>query len=385
MISKDIENRIIKYFTQSADFEDLDILNNWLLDVKNQKIFKSYVKIHFAINLAMNNPEFDNVKKRLLEEINKDKKQYSKIRILSVFKYAAIAIVFLGLGFIMKNNLLVNETADVVIPREDSIVLELGNGDQHVITDSGTSKIIGTSGKVIGNKKDNQLIYESGENNEPDYNTLSIPNGKQFGIVLSDGTKVHLNAGSSITYPTVFTKDSNRRVVLRGEAFFEVKHENNRQFIVNVQDLDVKVYGTKFNVTNYYEDKETEVVLVEGSVGLSTKESKKDLNEVFLEPGYMGVFNKKDKNIINQKVNTALYTSWMKGNLVFRNVSFENIIQKLERHYNVVIINNNVKLANEKFNATIETKHETIEEVFSYFNKVYQIEYQIVENKIIIN
>lgn len=385
MISKDIENRIIKYFTQSADFEDLDILNNWLLDVKNQKIFKSYVKIHFAINLAMNNPEFDNVKKRLLEEINKDKKQYSKIRILSVFKYAAIAIVFLGLGFIMKNNLLVNETADVVIPREDSIVLELGNGDQHVITDSGTSKIIGTSGKVIGNKKDNQLIYESGENNEPDYNTLSIPNGKQFGIVLSDGTKVHLNAGSSITYPTVFTKDSNRRVVLRGEAFFEVKHENNRQFIVNVQDLDVKVYGTKFNVTNYYEDKETEVVLVEGSVGLSTKESKKDLNEVFLEPGYMGVFNKKDKNIINQKVNTALYTSWMKGNLVFRNVSFENIIQKLERHYNVVIINNNVELANEKFNATIETKHETIEEVFSYFNKVYQIEYQIVENKIIIN
>lgn len=385
MISKDIENRIIKYFTQSADFEDLDILNNWLLDVKNQKIFKSYVKIHFAINLAMNNPEFDNVKKRLLEEINNDKKQYSKIRILSVFKYAAIAIVFLGLGFIMKNNLLVNETADVVIPREDSIVLELGNGDQHVITDSGTSKIIGTSGKVIGNKKDNQLIYESGENNEPDYNTLSIPNGKQFGIVLSDGTKVHLNAGSSITYPTVFTKDSNRRVVLRGEAFFEVKHENNRQFIVNVQDLDVKVYGTKFNVTNYYEDKETEVVLVEGSVGLSTKESKKDLNEVFLEPGYMGVFNKKDKNIINQKVNTALYTSWMKGNLVFRNVSFENIIQKLERHYNVVIINNNAELANEKFNATIETKHETIEEVFSYFNKVYQIEYQIVENKIIIN
>eukprot|EP01093_Parvamoeba_rugata_P008270 TRINITY_DN2365_c0_g1_i2.p1 TRINITY_DN2365_c0_g1~~TRINITY_DN2365_c0_g1_i2.p1 ORF type:complete len:334 (-),score=60.73 TRINITY_DN2365_c0_g1_i2:485-1486(-) len=333
----------------------------------------------------MNNPEFDNVKKRLLEEINNDKKQYSKIRILSVFKYAAIAIVFLGLGFIMKNNLLVNETADVVIPREDSIVLELGNGDHHVITDSGTSKIIGTSGKVIGNKKDNQLIYESGENNEPDYNTLSIPNGKQFGIVLSDGTKVHLNAGSSITYPTVFTKDSNRRVVLRGEAFFEVKHENNRQFIVNVQDLDVKVYGTKFNVTNYYEDKETEVVLVEGSVGLSTKESKKDLNEVFLEPGYMGVFNKKDKNIINQKVNTALYTSWMKGNLVFRNVSFENIIQKLERHYNVVIINNNAELANEKFNATIETKHETIEEVFSYFNKVYQIEYQIVENKIIIN
>ncbi|WP_116772133.1 FecR family protein [Maribacter litoralis] len=385
MISKDIENRIIKYFTQSADVEDLDILNNWLLDDKNQKIFKSYVKTHFSINLAMNNSEFDKVKEKLLEEINKDKKQSSKIRMLSVFKYAAIAVLFLGVGFLMKNKLLVNETANVVVPREDSIVLELGNGEQQVITETGTAKIVGTSGKVIGNKKDDQLIYESQENQILEYNTLSVPNGKQFGIVLSDGTRVHLNAGSSITYPTVFEKDAIRRVVLRGEAFFDVIHENNRQFVVNVQDLDVKVYGTKFNVTNYDEDKQSEVVLVEGSVGLSSKESKKDLKEVFLEPGYMGVFNKTDKNIINQKVNTALYTSWMKGNLVFRNVSFENIIQKLERHYNVVIINNNVALANEKFNATIETKHETIEEVFSYFNKVYQIEYQIVENKIIIN
>ncbi|MEO9662433.1 MAG: hypothetical protein ABJG16_14550, partial [Maribacter dokdonensis] len=84
MISKDIENRIIKYFTQSADVEDLDILNNWLLDDKNQKIFKSYVKTHFSINFAMNNSEFDKVKEKLLKEINKDKKQSSKIRMLSV-------------------------------------------------------------------------------------------------------------------------------------------------------------------------------------------------------------------------------------------------------------------------------------------------------------
>ncbi len=75
----------------------------------------------------------------------------------------------------------------------------------------------------------------------------------------------------------------------------------------------------------------------------------------------------------------------MTGNLVFRNISFGSIIQKLERHYNVAIINNNEKLAAETFNATIETKHESIEQVFNYFNKVYQIEYRIIENKIIIN
>ncbi|MNR47720.1 hypothetical protein D3C85_1668580 [compost metagenome] len=74
----------------------------------------------------------------------------------------------------------------------------------------------------------------------------------------------------------------------------------------------------------------------------------------------------------------------MNGNLVFRNESFENIIKKLERHYNVIIINNNKKLGSETFNATIETEHESIEQVFNYFKKVYEIEYSVVENKIII-
>jgi len=385
MVSKDIENRIVKYFNQSADVEDLNMLNSWLDDVRNQKNFKSYVKTHFAINLAMNDSKLDKVKEQLIKEIRKEKSSVNKLRLFSVFKYAAIAIVFLGLGFLMKNNLFDSTTTDVVIPREDSITLELGNGEKRIIAENGTSEITDATGKVIGNKKGDQLIYEERENDIPHYNTLSIPNGKQFGIVLSDGTKVHLNAGSSITYPTVFVKDTPRKVVLKGEAFFEVSPEKSRQFIVNVQELDVKVYGTKFNVANYNEDIETEVVLVEGSVGLSSTKNEREVKEVFLEPGYMGVFNKQDKNIVNQKVNTALYTSWMKGNLVFRNESFENIIKKLERHYNVAIINNNVELANERFNATIETKHETIEEVFRYFNKVYQIEYQIVENKIIIN
>tara|TARA_R110000744_G_scaffold316945_1_gene423605 strand:+ start:885 stop:2045 length:1161 start_codon:yes stop_codon:yes gene_type:complete len=386
MISKDIENRIIKYFTQSADVEDLDILNSWLSDEKNQTIFKSYVETHFAINLAMNNPEFDKVKEELLKEIKKEKKYSTKIKFLSILKYAAIAIIFLGLGFLLKNNFNNTNSFDVVTPREDVITLELGNGEKQIIKEDGSTEIIDTNGNVVGDKKGNQLIYDK-SNSKPEFNTLRVPNGKRFGVVLSDGTKVHLNAGSSITYPTSFVKDMPRRVILEGEAFFEVSHEKVRQFVVNIQDLDVKVYGTKFNVNNYSENTKAEVVLLEGSVSMSNIERAINSNkkEVFLEPGYIGIFNKSNKDIINHKVNTDLYTSWMQGNLVFRNSTFDDIIKKLERHYNVVIINNNIQLADEKFNATIEVDHETIEQVFEYFNKVYQIEYQIVENKIIIN
>ncbi|MEO9479113.1 MAG: FecR domain-containing protein [Maribacter dokdonensis] len=385
MISKDIENRIIKYFTQSADVEDLDVLNNWLVDDKNQKIFKSYVKTHFSINFAMNNSEFDKVKEKLLKEINKDKKQSSKIRMLSVLKYAAIAIVMLGTGFWVMQNYKDSKSLNVVTPREDAITLELGNGEKQIINEDGSTQIINANGNVVGDKKGNQLIYDR-SNKEHELNTLKIPNGRKFEVVLSDGTKVYLNAGSTITYPTVFEKKDPRKVKLEGEAFFEVSHEEKRQFIVSVQDLDVKVYGTKFNVNNYYQDSEVEVVLIEGSVGMSNTDSQsKKNNEVFLKPGYIGIFNKNDKGIINKKVNTDLYTSWMQGELVFRDTPFKKIIETLERHYNIVIINNNEQLAEEKFNATIELNHETIEQVFKYFNKVYQIEYQIIENKIVIN
>ena len=387
MTPQEVNIYIIKYFTQTADAVELDLLNKWLEKEKNQRAFKSYVETNFAINLAMNDSNLDKVRAELLTEIRSEKGLMSKVKYLSILKYAAIALIFLGLGVLMKNTLLTNTQDAVVIPREDLITLELSNGEVQVISEDGSSKIVDEGGIIISEKRGGQLIYKNDVKKiKPEFNTLTIPNGKRFSLVLSDGTKVHLNAGSSISYPIIFLNNEPRIVTLTGEAYFEVSHDKTRQFIVNSQELDIRVYGTKFNVENYPEDETAQIVLVEGSVSLSDQEPEEITGtEVMLEPGYKGVFSKKDKTVENQKVNTALYTSWMNGNLVFRNERFESIIQKLERHYNVVVINNNDQLANETFNATVETNHETIEQVFKYFNKVYQIEYQIVENKIIIN
>jgi len=203
---------------------------------------------------------------------------------------------------------------------------------------------------------------------------------------LSDGTVVYLNSGTSLKYPVKFIEGQNRKVFLNGEAYFDVSEDKNNAFVVNAQELDVQVFGTEFNVIAYPEDHETDVVLVEGSVGLSEKGSiNKDKSKTFLKPGFKGSFDREQKTINTSKVNTRLYTSWMKGNIVFRNESFDNIVTRLERHYNISIINNNKALANETFNATIETEIETIEDVLNFFNKVYEIQYQIVNNKIIIN
>ena len=386
MISKEIENLIVKYLSQAASAEDLDVLNNWIADDKNHQVYKDFIKTHFAITLAMKDSDINKIKKELRKEIRKGKKEYYSRRLLSVMKYAAIAIFFIGVGIIWQQGVFDKTQNAVIVPRTDAITLELENGDIEIISEAGTTRVQNSNGKVVGVRQGNKLVYDKSEELKLVYNTLTVPNGKQFNIVLSDGSNVHLNSGSSIKYPINFIEGQKRQVFLTGEAFFDVAHDKEHAFVVNAQDLDIQVYGTKFNVSNYPEDRDTEVVLVEGSVGLRESNLENaDKAEVYLKPGYMGIYNRSDNNISQEEVNTSIYTSWMNGNLVFRNISFENIIQKLQRHYNVVIINNNEKLAHETFNATIETQHETIEQVFNYFNKVYQIEYKIIENKIIIH
>lgn len=386
MISKEIENCITKYFFQLADVEDLDLLNSWIEIEENQILFKEYVKTHFAVNLAMNEPNIEDFKKHLIKQIRKQKNPFYLYR-FSIIKYAAIAIIFLTIGFWSQLQFSDKNSDKKITPRTDEITLELENGDIQIISEDGSSKIMHAGGRAVANQTGNQLIYnQDNEETKISYNTLKIPSGKQFNIVLSDGSKVHLNSGSTLTYPVKFTKGSTRKVILLGEAFFDITHDEKDKFIVNTQELKIQVYGTRFNVSNYPEDENTEVVLAQGSVSLvDSKTDELTREEFYLTPGFKGTFNKTNKEIVDEKVNISLYTSWMEGNIVFRNTPFEEIVRKLERAYNVIIINNNKKLAKETFNATIETKHETIEQVLNYFNKIYQIQYSIVENKIIIN
>lgn len=135
--------------------------------------------------------------------------------------------------------------------------------------------------------------------------------------------------------------DEKRQVYLDGEAYFDVVHNATNPFIVKANDLNIKVYGTSFNVSNYGEDIYSDVVLVEGSVGMY---SGNPSNEIRLSPGEKGSFSKKDRIIDKRVVPTTLYTSWINGELVFRNATFESIVKKLERHYNVKINNQKASL-----------------------------------------
>lgn len=386
MIEEKIQACLVRYLNNSASTSDLDSLNDWLGDEGNFSLFRDYIKTHFAITIGMSHPDLSKLKKSLLDEIRKDKSVFRKGRFAKIRRYAAVAVFLIVFGFFFNKQSFTPDREPTVAIEANQITLELDNGEIFAVTGQGKADILDSKGNKIGLQSGNRLIYDNDSVENLQFNTLKIPFGKRFGIVLSDGTKVLLNAGSSLRYPVQFLEGKERKVFLEGEAFFDVAHDKKNSFGVDAQELDVQVYGTKFNLSNYPEEETTEVVLTEGSVGLSYKQQGiQNKEKIYLEPGFKGSFDKAVKTISTKKVNTLIYTSWIDGNLVFRKATFEHIIRRLEQQYNVVIINNNEKLERETFNATIEIDRESIEEVFDYFGKVYDIEYEFVNNKILIN
>ncbi len=309
-----------------------------------------------------------------------------KSNIRKYISIAASVVVLLGIGLAYQNGVFTKAEEQKFDFRSNDIVLQLENGNIQIISEDNSVQVRDSKGNIVGNQSGDKLVYENGSDPEKlTYNTIKIPYGKKFQLELSDGTLVHLNSGTTLKYPVKFiaSENENRQVFLDGEAYFEVAKDKKNPFIVNANELNVRVLGTHFNVSNYPEDPVTDVVLVEGSVGMyrSNEEFNADKNTI-LKPGYKGSFNKESAQIFTKPVMTDIYTSWINGGLTFRNMSFKNIITKLERRYNVTIVNKNEKLANEKFNASF--KDESIENVMSYFNDIHGINYTIKNNQILI-
>ena len=289
--------------------------------------------------------------------------------------------MFFGIGYYQFSNSFKNNSSSEIIPKKNEITLEIPGGKQILIEKE--KNVFKEKSSVSLHKNSNQIIYKKNNKlKEIFYHTLNVPYGKRWNLILSDGTKVYLNSGSSLKYPVSFIEGLPRTVFLNGEAFFEVKNKNKNIFEVYSNGVSVEVYGTKFNFKNFIEDDNLNVVLVEGSVQVKNIVTNKSTK---LSPGFMGSVSKKTNLISKSKVNTKLFTSWINGRVIFRNEKFDQIIKKLERLYSVTIINNNKIISGEPFNASIDINTESIGDVLSNFKQIYNIDYQISNNKIIIN
>ncbi|MBC7915351.1 MAG: FecR family protein, partial [Pyrinomonadaceae bacterium] len=202
-----------------------------------------------------------------------------------------------------------------------------------VLTDAENGEIGVESGIKITKTKQGILIYsdlkQSTSNKTEAINTLTIPKGGQYQLVLSDGTKVWLNSASVLRFPVTFT-GSQRRVELTGEGYFEVAKNKQQPFIVSANGAMVQVLGTHFNVSAYSDDESVNTTLIEGSVRLL-----KEKNAVILMPGQIGITTSANQKIMVEKANLEHTMAWKNGYFLFYDLDLKTIMKQAARWYDI--------------------------------------------------
>ena len=181
------------------------------------------------------------------------------------------------------------------------------------------------------------------------YSEITVPFGQMTQLKLSDGTKIWLNSGTTLSYPDQFAENS-RAISVDGEAYFEVAKMPDKPFTVNTTDMKVVVLGTSFNISAYPEDVATSVTLVEGKV---TVQNSSGIDIANLSPGQKATKNKNDTNIAIQNVETSFYSAWIAGKIFFDDEPLDQIAVKLERWFNVEISFADEHLKTRRFTGTI--------------------------------
>jgi len=274
-------------------------------------------------------------------------------------KYAAAAIILVscsvGLYFIQKQNKPVsqqNNAAQLIHPGGNKAMLTLSNGTKIVLDDAHNGKIASQSNISITKTNNNQIVYAvaPGSSEAGDeqlayqlQNTISTPNGGQYALVLPDGTRVMLNAASSLTYPAAF-QGKERVVQLDGEAYFEVAKNKDMPFKVKSGAQTVEVLGTHFNINAYDDEASIKTTLLEGSVRVSS-----GTNAVTIVPGQQaGTKRTETGEISKYTVDVDKETAWKDGLFSFQNDDLKSIMRQVARWYDVKVVYAS-NLPNEKF------------------------------------
>lgn len=255
-------------------------------------------------------------------------------------KYAAILLVGVlafGLFYYKKeqNNLLALQAQDIA-PGGNKAILTLGNG-QKIVLDTTANGLLAKQGNIsISKTADGQLVYNvAGSDNEAVVlNSIETPNGGQYQVNLPDGTKVWLNAGTQIKFPTRFV-GHERNVELTGEAYFEVAKNAKKPFKVKMSNhAEVVVLGTHFNISAYKEEREISTTLLEGAVMVKME----DMMERIL-PGQQALLNRIDKHInLVDDVNVNQVVAWKNGFFSIEGISLPALMKQVEKWYDVRVV-----------------------------------------------
>ncbi|SFF08379.1 FecR family protein [Chitinophaga sp. CF118] len=322
MVEKDASKLLDKYYENKCSQEEIFMIESW------------YFHMAGTIEHEIDEALVESICKEIWDNINPDRKK----KVISLYRVAAAAAVLvLVLGSLWYFNDHEKGTLPLGIERMPVInkaILELADG-REIYMDSTSQFQIATQEGVI-KAKEGTLIYPLAALSDDSVyskNKLTVPLGGKYQITLPDGSTVYLNAGSSLTYSTKFSR-KERSVKLEGEGYFEIVKDISRPFKVNCASQIVRVLGTHFNVS-CYPGELVKTTLLEGKVKISLT-SKSPQKDKILDPNQQAILSGQDSIIIS-KVNAEDVILWKDGSFVFSQTPIIEAFRQISRSYNVAV------------------------------------------------
>lgn len=249
---------------------------------------------------------------------------------------AAVLLTGIGAGFYLYTHrhpvMTVNElAAHDIMPGKNAATLTLSNGTKILLDDQVKGKVAEQAGVNVTKNKDGEIVYDDAAvsgSGEHVYNTLATSNGETYEVNLPDGSKVWLNAASSLRYAASFSGLAERKVTLTGEAYFEIANDAQHPFIVVANKQEVKVLGTHFNINSYNDEPIAKTTLLEGAVSVNDK--------IILKPGEEASLNRAG-NMRVQGADVTMAVAWKNGKFYFKDVPLDAVMRQLSRWYNLEI------------------------------------------------
>jgi ferric-dicitrate binding protein FerR (iron transport regulator) len=330
------------------------VLNEWRgSSLENQEI---YDRMSADLNIEEKKNQYDGIDasaawEKLDDKLN-EKKPIERRLFTQFIKYAAVLILPLAIGAflvfqVMDSTEYSSDLVEQINPGSTKATLVLSDG-KTVDLEKEVDTLI--EGSALN--KDQKLIYQEKQEQlahaKPRWHKLVVPVGGEYELKLVDGTKVILNSNSELKYTDRFV-GKQRLVYLKGEAYFDVAKDKEHPFIVKTSSMDVKVFGTQFNVMDYEEEVVSQTTLVEGSVAVSVKNESGIVQSAMLKPDMQVEYVRGDVKLQVKNVDASAYVGWIHGKFQFNNEDLGSIMRKLSRWYDVKFFTQNREIQNIKY------------------------------------
>ena len=375
---KELQRIINKYLKGNASAAEIDFLNSYYDYLDKEEVFFSGT--NQSEQKQLEDVGFQSIKSKIASTSNKRSP-------FTVYRYAAAAAILVlivgGTLYFLQpqqkpspNQLITHKGKLDVLPGKSGATLTLADGSEIFLDEKKNEDVLKESGLTVSVNARGELIYQLERNDlakENSFHKLSTAKGNQFQIVLSDGTKVWLNAMSSLRFPEIFGR--RREVELVGEGYFEVAKDKSKPFLVKTQQAgiaqEVKVLGTKFNINSYLDEPVIKTSLVEGSVKVTNGKSTETLVPLM------------QAKLNHQKINTSEVDieeviAWKNGNFSFNNATLKSILDQMGRWYDIKIDQTNVP--NKRYNGMI-SRNVNLSEILDMLSLTGNIKFELTKDR----